>query len=102
MDIINTLYKEYIHDSRYVYYKEKNTIIIMEKLGDLECVLDTELIRYNQKMEEIYCRYNGKFIKGTVSDIYPKKLFSETLSIWITASASSIEVAVYGTIKSSA
>ena len=39
MDIINEkllikLYSEYINDNQYVYYKDRNIIIIMKKLTD--------------------------------------------------------------------
>jgi hypothetical protein len=48
MDFINEkvlieLYNKYINDSQYVYYKERNIIIIMKKLtDDNKCLSDIE------------------------------------------------------------
>jgi antitoxin component YwqK of YwqJK toxin-antitoxin module len=48
MDIINEkllikLYSEYINDNQYVYYKDRNIIIIMKKLtDDSKCLSDIE------------------------------------------------------------
>ena len=43
MDIISSLYKEYIDDAnKYVFYKEHNNIIILEIIDELKCVCNIE------------------------------------------------------------
>ena len=51
MDVINEkllieLYSKYINDNQYVYYKERDTIIIMKIISNLKCVCDINPKKY--------------------------------------------------------
>ena len=47
MELITELYSKYINDNQYVYYKEHNIIIIMQKLtDDVTCVSDIQPKKY--------------------------------------------------------
>jgi len=59
MDIINTLYSEYINDNQYVYYKEHDTIIIMKKLtDDNKCLSDIEPKKYHSSSLKVILMFN--------------------------------------------
>jgi antitoxin component YwqK of YwqJK toxin-antitoxin module len=60
MDLINTLYKEYIENTDYVYYRERDTIIIMKKQVDLECICDVSPKKYHSVNLKVIVTFNLK------------------------------------------
>ena len=59
MDLINTLYSEYINDSQYVYYKDHNTIIIMKRLTDnSKCLSEIKPKKYHSDHLKVILMFN--------------------------------------------
>jgi antitoxin component YwqK of YwqJK toxin-antitoxin module len=64
MDFINDkllieLYNKYINDNQYVYYKERNIIIIMKKLtDDNKCLSDIEPKKYHSSSLKVILMFN--------------------------------------------
>jgi antitoxin component YwqK of YwqJK toxin-antitoxin module len=58
MDIAYALYKEYIENTDYVYYREHDTIIIMKKLCDLECLSNISPKKYHSVNLKVIVTFN--------------------------------------------
>ena len=75
MELINTLYAEYISDNQYVFYKEHNIIIIMKKLSDnMECVSDIEPKKYHSANLKVVLMFNLKDPYKLIYDLQKYKM----------------------------
>jgi antitoxin component YwqK of YwqJK toxin-antitoxin module len=80
MDIAYVLYKEYIDNTDYVYYKDKNTIIIMKKQGDLECICDVPPKKYHSANLKVVLMFDLTDPYKLVSDLEEYKIDKLTYS----------------------
>ena len=75
MDIINDLYAKYMNDSKYVYYKECDTIIIMKKVtNDITCICNIEPKKYYSKFLKVILMFNLTDPYKLISDLQKYKI----------------------------
>jgi hypothetical protein len=78
MDIISSLYKEYIDNSIYVFYKDHGNIIIFEKTdNDLVCISETYPKKYIGNNLKIVLMFSIKDPYKLVAEAYKYKMTDE-------------------------